>query len=113
DRLVWFLRNVDLTQGLAGIVEHYRAGIAAVEAALGSALSEEAATARAVRERELKSAGVPEELARKIASLPALAAAPDITLVAERAGRNVVEVAGMSSCNMSFKRRVLVVSRGR
>src|SRR5204862_2397042 len=36
DRLVWFLRNVDLTQGLAAIVEHYRAGIAAVEAALGS-----------------------------------------------------------------------------
>ena len=30
DRLVWFLRNVDLSQGLAGVVEHYRAGIAAV-----------------------------------------------------------------------------------
>ena len=26
DRLVWFLRNVDLTQGLAAIVAHYRAG---------------------------------------------------------------------------------------
>ena len=32
DRLVWFLRNVDLTQGLASIVAHYRDGIAAVEA---------------------------------------------------------------------------------
>ena len=37
DRLVWFLRNVDLTQGLAAVVEHYRAGIAAVEAALDDA----------------------------------------------------------------------------
>ena len=27
DRLVWFLRNVDLTQGLAAVVEHYRKGI--------------------------------------------------------------------------------------
>jgi glutamate dehydrogenase len=104
DRLVWFLRNVDLTQGLAAIVEHYRAGIAAVEAALGSALSEEAATARSVRERELKNAGVPEELARKIASLPALAAAPDITLVAERTGHNIAEVAATYFAAQSFFR---------
>ena len=51
DRLVWFLRNVDLTQGLAAIVEHYRDGIAAVEAALDDALPEEAAAARAARAR--------------------------------------------------------------
>src|SRR5437763_13919010 len=57
DRLVWFLRNVDLRQGLAGIVEHYRTGIAAVEAALGGALAQEAATARAQREVALKTAG--------------------------------------------------------
>ena len=30
DRLVWFLRNVDLRGGLASVVEHYRTGIAAV-----------------------------------------------------------------------------------
>src|SRR5262249_41429044 len=35
DRVVWFLRNVDLTRGLEAIVVHYRDGIAAVEAALG------------------------------------------------------------------------------
>ena len=51
DRLVWFLRNVDLTKGLASIVEHYRAGIAAVEAALDGALPEDAAAARASRAR--------------------------------------------------------------
>ena len=79
DRLVWFLRNVDLTKGLAAIVEHYRDGIAAVESALDGALSPDAADgAQRAREAELKKAGVPEELARRIANLPALAAAPDI-----------------------------------
>ena len=43
DRLVWFLRNVDLTQGLEKIIGHYREGIAQVEAALDKALSKPAA----------------------------------------------------------------------
>ena len=30
DRLVWFLRNADLSKGLAGVVEHHRKGIAAL-----------------------------------------------------------------------------------
>ncbi|HET9617650.1 MAG TPA: NAD-glutamate dehydrogenase, partial [Pseudolabrys sp.] len=38
DRIVWFLRNVDLRQGLDKIVAHYRDGIAQVEAALATAL---------------------------------------------------------------------------
>ena len=40
------------------------------------------------RETELKAAGVPEELARRIAEPAALAAAPDIVLVADRTGQN-------------------------
>jgi glutamate dehydrogenase len=93
DRVVWFLRNVDLTQGLAGVIERYRAGIAATEAALDRALSEQANIARAARVRQLKEARVPTELALRIANLPALLAAPDITLVAERTGKSVAEVA--------------------
>jgi glutamate dehydrogenase len=92
DRLVWFLRNVDLSWGLAAIVEHYRAGIATVETALATALAKEAQSARAKREAELKSAGVPDGLACRIASLPALKAAPDIVLVAEKSGQKVEEV---------------------
>ena len=38
DRLVWFLRNADLSKGLAGVVEHYREGIAALTDALDEAL---------------------------------------------------------------------------
>src|SRR6185503_14642371 len=49
DRLVWFLRNVDLRQGLDKIVAHYRDGIAQVEAALATALSKPAQAARDAR----------------------------------------------------------------
>ncbi len=42
DRLVWFLRNVDLKQGLEKIIAHYHDGIAQVEAALDGALSKPA-----------------------------------------------------------------------
>ncbi|MEA2937249.1 MAG: glutamate dehydrogenase, partial [Alphaproteobacteria bacterium] len=113
DRLVWFLRNADVTKGLAGIVEHYREGIAAVEAALGSALAEEAATARTAREVELKSAGVPEALARRLASLPALASAPDIVLVADRTGQRVAEVAATYFAAEAFFRLDRIASAAR
>ena len=92
DRLVWFLRNVDVSQGLAAIVEHYRNGIAAVAEALDTAMSSEAATARTGRTAELQLAGVPPDLARRIADLPVLSAAPDIVLVAERTRKPVAEV---------------------
>ena len=39
DRMVWVLRNLDLSGGLAGLVDHYRAGIARVAAALDRILS--------------------------------------------------------------------------
>ena len=93
DRVVWFLRNVDLTKGLAGIVAHYRDGIAAVAAALDGALKPEAKAALDDRTKELSTAGVPAELARRLASLPALTAATDIVLVAERTGQKVADVA--------------------
>ncbi len=92
DRLVWFLRNVELTQGLDNIVTHYREGIAQVEAALDGALSKSAQAARAAKVAELTRASVPEALARRIASLGLLKAAPDIVLVADRAEKPVAEV---------------------
>jgi glutamate dehydrogenase len=93
DRLVWFLRNVDLSQGLASIVAHYRDGIAAVEAALETALTPEAAAARAARAAELTRQGVPQPLARRLANLPALLAAPDIVSVADRTRQKIADVA--------------------
>ena len=93
DRLIWFLRNVDLARGLADVVEHYRAGIRNIDAALANVLTSEAQAAQAARGAELQSGGVPPELARRIASLPALAAATDVVLVADRTGKPVAEVA--------------------
>jgi glutamate dehydrogenase len=93
DRLVWFLRNADLSKGLAAIVDHYRQGIAAVEAVLEMALVPEAAAARAAREAELRQQGVPDVLARRLANLPGLLAAPDIVSVADRAQQKIADVA--------------------
>ena len=104
DRLVWFLRNVDLEQGLAAIVAHYREGIAAAEAALDTALPEAAAAARRTREADLRKDGVPEELARRLAALPALTAAPDIVLVADRTGQDIAEVAAIYFAAEAFFR---------
>jgi len=92
DRLVWFLRNVDLKQGLETIIGHYREGIAQVAAALDGALSKSARAAHEARATELAQIGVPDALARRIASLGVLKAAPDIVQVADRARRPVAEV---------------------
>ena len=92
DRLVWFLRNVDLKQGLESIIAHYHEGIAQVADALDGALSKSARATREARVAALDQAGVPDALALRIASLPLLKAAPDIVLVADRARRPVAEV---------------------
>jgi glutamate dehydrogenase len=95
DRIVWFLRNVDLAQGLAGIVEHYRSGITNVAAALDRVLPEEAQRGAAATTLKMTSDGVPDELAQLIASLPARAAAADAVLIADRTRRPVEEVAAI------------------
>jgi glutamate dehydrogenase len=93
DRIVWFLRNVDLSKGLAATISHYHDGIAAVAACLDSALSEETGRTRTARRKELTEAGVPNALAGQIADVGPLTAAPDIVLVADRTARPVAEVA--------------------
>ena len=45
------------------------------------------------RVTELTRAGVPEDLAQRIASLPSLASAPDVVLVADRTGKPIADVA--------------------
>ena len=102
DRVVWFLRNVDLTKGLAALVTHYRDGIAAVEAALDRAQTAEAVGARDSRAAELTAAGVPDDLARRLAGLPSLMAAPDIVLVAERTAKNIPDVTATYFAAESF-----------
>src|SRR5262249_26014415 len=114
DRLVWYLRNVDLAQGLAMVVAHYRDGITALEAAFDHVLSAETARACKTRPRELLQGSVPESLARRIAYLPVLAAAPDIVQVADRTGQKVADVAATYFAAESFFRldRIVQAARG-
>ena len=102
DRVFWFLRNIELGRGLAGVVEHYRKGIAGVTRVLDSALPKEAAAAHAARAAELADNGVPESLARRFAGFPFLSAATDIVLVADRAKRPVAEVTATYFAAESF-----------
>jgi glutamate dehydrogenase len=94
DRLVWFLRNVDLTRGLANVVDHYKDGIEAVAKELDAALPKEAATERAARIAELTKAGVPAALARRIGELPELASAPDIVAIVDRVDQPISAIVG-------------------
>jgi glutamate dehydrogenase len=113
ERLVWFLRNVELTKGLADVVTHYRDGVEALAAALDGVLADDARAVRATRRQELVAAGVPDELAGRIADLGALAAAPDIVLVADRTGKAVAEVAATYFAAGAFFRLERIASAAR
>src|SRR5262249_29017472 len=65
---------------------------------------EAAADARQGREADLRKQGVPHELARRLATLPALVAAPDIVMVAERTGQDIAEVAAIYFAAAAFFR---------
>jgi glutamate dehydrogenase len=110
DRIVWFLRNVDLSNGLADLVGHYRGGIEAVAASLDRVLTEDGLRVRGARRKELAAAGVPDALAVRIADLGPLTAAPDITLVADRTGKPVGEVAATYFAAGSFFRLDRIVN---
>jgi glutamate dehydrogenase len=102
DRIVWFLRNVDLHKGLDAIVAHYRDGIAQVGEALDKALPKVARSARDARVRELAEERIPEELATRIANLGVLKAAPDIVLIADRASKPAAQVGATYFAAESF-----------
>jgi len=114
DRVVWFCRHVDLSAGLADVVAHYRAGIDQVAAALDRVTAGEAAEQRARRLAELQAAGVPSDLARRLAGLPALAAAADVVLVADRTGKPVADVVETYFAAGAYFRldRILRAARG-
>ncbi|WP_243370064.1 NAD-glutamate dehydrogenase [Microvirga solisilvae] len=94
NRIVWFIRNVDFsTHSLDTIIGAYQAGIADVERGLPTTLSPEALEALNARAKALIDQGTPEALARRIAALPDLVAAPDIVLTAQKTGKPVSDIA--------------------
>ena len=88
-RAIWFLGNVSFADGIAGVVERYRTGVAAVAAVLEESLPQVWRDARAARAAELVGRGVPETLAGTLAFMPAMAAASDIALLAETTGKAI------------------------
>ncbi|HEX2136822.1 MAG TPA: NAD-glutamate dehydrogenase [Microvirga sp.] len=93
-RIVWFIRHVDFTStSLDAVIGLYRAGIAEVERGLAGTLSPSARQAWEARTRAMVEQGTPEGLARRLAAIPDIVAAPDIVLVAQKTGRPVTDVA--------------------
>ena len=115
DRLVWFLRNADLSQGPGRAWSSITATASRRwRRRSTSALPKEAAAARAARGKELVEAGVPDALARRIADIPELAAAPDIVLVADRTKKPIADVAATYFAAEAYFRldRVVAAARG-
>jgi glutamate dehydrogenase len=113
DRIIWFLRNAPLKQGLAGVVAHYRAGIEATEQKLDAILPADAREGFESRAAELVSADVPAALARRIARLPLLAAATDVILIADQAKTPVESAAETYFAVREFLRLDSVVKAAR
>nr|WP_244645130.1 NAD-glutamate dehydrogenase [Salinarimonas ramus] len=94
NRIGWFIRNVDLDlEPLDAIVGRFREGVVAVEAALVDCLPDAAQALWRERTEALTAQAVPDALASRLAALPILVAAPDITLIAEEAQRSLRDVA--------------------
>ncbi len=92
-RTVWFLRNVSFAAGIAPVVEAYGATIAALAGMLDEVLPERFREVLGDSAAKLEAMGVAPALARRLAMLPALGAAPDIHLVAEATGAPLAEAA--------------------
>ncbi|GAB5510072.1 MAG: NAD-glutamate dehydrogenase [Hyphomicrobiales bacterium] len=93
DRIGWFLTNVDFSEGLAGVVDHYRDGIAAFIPVLERTMARPVAERIEGDARALIERGVPEELAIRIASMAVYAILPDMILVRDACGLEPEEVA--------------------
>ncbi|MCW3475272.1 NAD-glutamate dehydrogenase [Limobrevibacterium gyesilva] len=94
NRIVWFIRNVELTSGtLDAVVDRFRGGIAEIGGDLASLLPPAAAQAWHDRAQELAGQGVPADLAARLAGLSELTLAPDIVLVTQKTNHALPEIA--------------------
>ena len=91
----WLLRNRQRPLDIALTVAEFADGAASLAAALPGLLADADREAWDARVDKLADAGVPQELAERVASLGALFAALDVVDVARKTGRSVDEVAPM------------------
>jgi glutamate dehydrogenase len=88
----WFLRHGRFQEGLSTLIERYRGGLAVLAGQLDALQDDKqkAQTARAVA--DFTGHGVSEDLARRIAAVAALTAAPDVIALAQKLERPEVEI---------------------
>lgn len=92
-RMVWFIRNVDFSQGLESVGARFRPAVETLAASAATLLPTQAAEAMKQRATALERAGAPQDLAARMAALDAMASGPDIALVAEKSGADIASVA--------------------
>jgi glutamate dehydrogenase len=92
-RMVWYVRNVDFSPGLAAVISRFGSGIREIAARLDDNLPEDMRTGRGKRRQDLIDGGVPAELAGELADLDALISAPDMVTVAGRTNRAIGDTA--------------------
>jgi glutamate dehydrogenase len=93
ERMLWFLRNLDFSGGLEALIRRFRTGVTAIEAEGEKLLSDEAKAQRKSAIEALIAEKVPKALATRITDIPVVASALDATLIAERAGIDVIAAA--------------------
>ncbi|MDW8469020.1 MAG: NAD-glutamate dehydrogenase [Burkholderiales bacterium] len=91
----WFLRSPRLAEPMAQTIERFRPGVEALYPRLPELLDSPARSALERRSARWREAGVPGELAIRVASLEALFAALDVVELAAATGRAVETVAGV------------------
>jgi glutamate dehydrogenase len=113
DRMVWFLRHVDLGQGLKSIINRYQADVETVAQVLDRVLPNEIAVVHKARIEDLRKSGIPTALAHRLANLHALTAATDVALVAKRTGKLVTDLAATYFATVAFFRLDRIVTAAR
>ncbi len=93
--VVWFLTNAAHPLSITAEVAAFRPGVEGLATGLDGVLDTEEAARLSARAERHTVQGVPEDLARRVAALPVLAAAPDLVRIADRTGRPVREVASV------------------
>jgi glutamate dehydrogenase len=93
ERMLWFLRNIDFAPGLAALVERFQAGVKTLESQREKLMNGDARAQRKAAIDALVTERVPAALATRIVDIPVVASALDATLIAERAGIDVLAAA--------------------
>ena len=93
ERVIWFKRNVSFAEGISDVVERFGTGIKHLAHQLTSFLEEAQAKGFNDLSQHYVEAGVPLDLANRLAWLPVEASIPDIVMVSEETEADLEEAA--------------------